>query len=1391
MLKKGCLIVAIHFIFTFSGPDCRAQFNEYDFSQISTKQGLPGSNIMKSYQDEIGYLWFGIEAVGLCKYDGTKFKVFEFDPNNSYSLSNNFIWDIASNNMDLWIATENGLNLLCRDTEKFYRFTNDNVNLSDNAVSSLLFDNSNTLWIGTGNGINIFTTLDGERVKNEIVYEEGLDYSTIQLKKVFIPDSITNRYGKVKVVDLMQDTKGRIWVSTDNGVLIFNQNGELIKQLVQGEGTTDQLTDNSVNFIQELNDSTFLIGADRGVCLYYPEKDAYEYILSPEINELGLAYKGYYCCTIDSYGLYWIGTSEGILIIDPKKPKNDQLTFIAEGESGLTSRTIKEIIEDKNGLIWISTKFGGLHVYNRRADLFKSHKIKHIINETNWVEDNFVLSILVDKQNNIWVGTKYGGLLKFDPILNTYTSFWMDLDVVAPLNSNRVEDIIQDSQGDIWTCSLKGVSRLNASQNEFKLFPLPKVRTLFEDSKGIFWVGTFHGTYVLDKENESFENFDVAPDHFFFNNKGLVIHCIYEDSRSDLWFGTFENGAFHYSRETGKVEQYSSNLESEHKISGNMIRAIYEDSDENIWIGTKHNGLNYRTPESNEFSCYTKSDGLPSNTIYNIQSDNKGNLWMGTHNGLSVLNPLTKEFRNYDESHGLQSNIFENDAYARTEEGFLLFGGSEGFNYFHPDSVNASTVYSPIAINSFRVNNKSVFRDLSKDTAILLKHYQNFIDIEFTLLDFRNPSKNHFRYKLEGIDNEWIDAGTRNYVSYTDLKDGNYIFKLEGHGADNSQALHPIVIKIKIAAPYWQTNLAIILYILFTILLFYGIYRLATIRANFNHQLAESDKEIQRNMEVNEAKLRFFTNISHDFQTPLALISVPAERLGKSINLDDTQTKYVDLIQKNVSRLTRLIEQLMYFRRTESDVTNLQAKKGDIVSFIEEVTQPFYVFANKHNISFSLRKFNDIPEIWFDPDKIERIINNLLMNAFKYTSQGGSVEVVISTNKYNKLGNYAVVKRKRGYERMVKIQVIDTGKGMTSEELKNIFTRFYTGKNGSSNKGTGIGLELTKALVELHGGRISVGSNEGKGSAFTIYLYTDNKHIKKANISNEAIVPDQYTSQFDYSQILSESFESSFAEIERKNKKGKSLVLIVEDNSDLRNFLGENLLEYYNVISANNGKEGLDLAISKVPDLIISDVMMPEMDGIEMCKKIKSNIISSHIPIILLTRKNLIEDKITGLQTGADDYVEKPFNLQYLLLRINNLLASYSKIKDQVMKELHAGEVELQSVSTYDKKLLNKCKESVLNNIADANFSVVELGSDVGLSRSQLYRKLTALTGKSPADFIYSNRLAEAKKYLLQEKYSVMDVAHLTGFKSSNSFSTVFKKNFGISPKEYINKHKV
>lgn len=1357
---------------------------QINLTHINTKEGLPGSNVRKLHQDPYGYIWFGIEAVGLCKYDGVEYQVFKYNPDDENSLSNNFIWDIKSHNKNLWIATESGLNLYLRNKNKFFKFQTYNSNITDNWTTSLYLDSFGNLWVGTNNGLNKLTNSYLEMIYTSV--NSGQDpVQSVKFEHYFYNNSVTSKLGIIKINQIKEDLEHNLWICTNSGIFILDSLSNIIEHLHSNEDQKSGLINNKVFFAAPYSDSTILIGTDRGLCLYETTTKSFDYNVFPQIQELNFEFKGYYCYLKDSGETIWIGMSEGLMIINSKLPGKDNFHFISKDKVGISSKIIKDILEDNTNQIWISTKFGGLHLFKKHRDLFHTSKVKCPENKTN--KNIFVLSLFADSKDNIWIGTKFEGLLKYDIKSDSYESFKLEVNAKNPKKSNRIESINEDSNGDIYTCTPKGLNKLNTKIGKTTHYPFHQINCILDDSEGHFWVGSYEGLYLFDRKNQNFVSFTKSRHSHFFNNKELSINSILKDRNSNLWFGTYKNGIYWYNVKNDSLRHFIRISDDNHQISGNMIRSLYEDEEGNIWIGTKHNGLNCYSYETNKLKIFNVTDGLPSNTIYSILSDNNDDLWIGTHNGLSVYHKSSREFQNFDESHGLQSNIFENDAKAKMKNGLLLFGGCRGFNLFQPNEIKIEPNKCQLVVKSLKINNEDFLIDIDKDTSIQLKHFQNYIELKFALLSFINPSKTNYRYKMDGVDKDWIEAGTRNFVSYSNLKYGEYTFFLEAFDSDNSSVSNPIQLKINIIPPYWRTNMAITLYFLAFVFVLYQIHRLVNMRTNYINRLNETRKTIQRTIEVNEAKLRFFTNVSHEIKTPLSLISAPVEKLSNSSSISEVDKKNVLLIQKNTKRLLRLIEELLYFRKTQDEVIQLNAMRGNIVKFIEEISQPYAAFAEQNNIKFTLHYHEPDIELWFDPDKIEKIISNLLMNAFKFTQHHGSVEIKIENESIN-VKNRKKYNKTNAEPQMVKISVKDTGKGISKHELKNIFQYYYINNHDHNYKGTGIGLELTKTLVELHGGTISVESLEGKGSTFSFSLYKDNKHLKRNQISENIIITENYISEIDFSELLYEGNKSSVIEEQISKNSNKPLILVVEDDNDLRHFMSDNLSGRYNVLQAKDGKEGISLALQNIPDMIISDVMMPNLDGIQLCKHLKSEQITSHIPIILLTRKNDIEDQIKGLKTGADDYLSKPFNMQFLILRVHNIFSTIKKFKIQILKELGEGRIESENISIYDKTLLNKCLKAVSENISDSEFSVSELCKIVGMSRSQLYRKLNALTDQSPAEFIYSNRLIEAKKLLLNKDYSVTEVAHLTGFKSSNSFSTVFKKNFGMSPKDYTEK---
>jgi signal transduction histidine kinase/CheY-like chemotaxis protein/ligand-binding sensor domain-containing protein/AraC-like DNA-binding protein len=1189
---------------------------------------------------------------------------------------------------------------------------------------------------------------------------------------------------------MLQDNDDAIWVCTDKGLFSFNRNGQIIehfKERPDGKG----LLNNYVHFILKVDDWEYLVGTDRGLNRFFPKEDRFEAAKFDNIRDGQLNLKGFTDGVADKNGNVWLSMSEGIIYGKKQVSGKFHFSLVTEGEKSLNSKIIRDIFVSRSGLVWVGTKFGGLNIHNSSKQIFQHYTVDNEDNSMPNSENSFILSCLEDNENRIWLGSKYGGLLEFNRADGTVRNKFIFDNEHSEVFASRVESISQLNDGTIMTGTIKGLVFYDPEGRWIRNKPFHMVNAIKRDRRGNLWLGTEQGIYQFNEISKEPVSFEKSNPHAIFSNKNIYIYVIFEDRSGNIWFGTRENGIYVYNPADESVVHRFHEQNNPQSLSGDMVRDIQQDDKGRVWVATKHSGLCYFDSTSNSFVRFSKLDGLPSNTIYSILKDNNGDMWLGTHHGLSKLDLNSFTFNNYDTRFGLQGNIFENDARMLLSTGELLFGGKNGFNIFIPDSIKLRSFLAPLVISEIRVNDQVMCTDLTEDTSIVLKHNQNYISFEFALLDFMNPDGTRYKYHLEGVDKEWVSNSARNYVSYPKLRSGTYKFSLQAINQDNV-VTNVISTHIKINPPVWGTKWAFITYLALFISMIIILFNLATIQMNYKHHISEATNKVQRTLELNRTKLQFFTNISHELRTPLSLIMAPLENLMESQDLSDKDRKDLDMLFRNTKRLNNLINQLLYFRKMEHKNAEMRVKEGNIVAFVKEIVYPYYELAAKQKIVFNIISEEDDITLWFDPDKIEKIISNLLMNAFKFTSFGGKISVVFSLGTFNE--NEGKWKNKIGQKNsteMLKITVADTGIGMTKEQVKYIFDRFYVAND--HKKGIGVGLELTRTLVELHGGKITVDTEPSKGSAFHIWLRKGNEHFKKEYFSDQKIDSKEFIKEIDHDLFDIELNEEGNLEEWEKGKEvsneiKKPVILVVDDNKDIRFFLRINLTPNFNVVTAENGVEGVKLAKKHMPELILSDVMMPEMDGIELCKTLKSNITTSHIPIILLTAKAQIENKLEGMATGADDYIEKPFNFQFLQLRIKNLLLTREKLKNQILEKVSKGSNEELDISEYDKRFLEKCKNAIEENFADPNFSVVELSKFAGMSRSQLHRKLKALTDTSPIEWIYNFRLEKAREILQDKKFNVSDVAYMTGFNSPSSFSTVFRKKYGLAPSELLEK---
>jgi signal transduction histidine kinase/DNA-binding response OmpR family regulator len=950
-----------------------------------------------------------------------------------------------------------------------------------------------------------------------------------------------------------------------------------------------------------------------------------------------------------------------------------------------------------------------------------------------------IVSLFIDREKKLWIGTYYGGLNCYDG--RHFQRYAYDPSRPGSLSDRSVWEIFEDSRGWIWAGTLSG------------------------------------GLNLLDRQTGTFTHYRAGDVNSI---QGNYISAILEDREGNLWFGT-ATGLDVLIRQTGRFIHYETIKGDDRSISSNNIFDIREDSQGRIWIGTS-GGLNLFDKVTKQFSSLTVEDGLPHNSVLTILEDHTGSLWMGTPNGLSSLT-ITRQggetiyaFKNFDEADGLQGKQFNENAAFKTSRGELIFGGSNGFNLFRPGQLALNKRPPTVVLSDFQIFQRSARPGENIDGRIILKnaitetdrivlpYNKNFFSIEFAALNYFHPEKNRYTYMLEGLNNEWLKADSKSRkVTFTNLDPGDYIFKVKAANNDGVWSVSPTQLSITILPPFWKTRTAFVGYVLLVVMALIGTRRLIQQRERMKYTIAQERREAIRMHELDMMKIKFFTNVSHEFRTPLTLILTPIEKILRQTT-DVNEQQQFRLIHRNAKRLLNLVNQLLDFRKMEVQELKLTPSEGDIIQFVRETVYSFSDLSEKKNIKFEFNTTISALETFFDKDKLEKILFNLLSNAFKFTQEGGEVSV-------------NVIFIEDGTQKLLRIQVKDNGIGIAPDKQERIFDRFFQNELPKSivNQGSGIGLSITREFVRIHNGTIFVESNPGEGSTFTVNLpITQVLH----HVADPAAEP--ITSPV-ADQGIEAEWDSSMAK--------KPSLLLVEDNEDFRFYLKDNLKFEFRILEARDGQDGWRQALRHLPDLIVSDVMMPEMNGIELCRKIKGEERVSHIPVILLTARTEEEQKLEGIQTGADDYITKPFNFEILISRIRNLIAQREKFHKAfpLHHQIKASELHITSL---DSRFIENAVRYVEENVSNPEFSVEDLSKKLGISRANFYKKILSLTGKSPLEFIRTIRLQHAAQLLEKSQLTIAEVAYQVGFNNPKYFARYFKEAYHELPSVYALKRR-
>ena len=1395
------------FIFTLPVVIC-AQYPNINFEHITIEQGLSYSRISCFLQDQQGFLWIGTQD-GLNKFDGYYFTVFRNNPNDSTSISSHRIWSILEDKEGIiWIGTlDGGLNRFDPEKQQFRHYVNDPDNpntLSQNTVTTISEDTMGFLWIGTlRGGLNKFD----KKTEKFIRYQSESDN----------PHSLNNN----SVLATCIDKSNILWVGTWGGGLNkFNQEKEQFVQYKYNPKNSNSISSDVIwsIFVDKMN--TLWIGTmDGGLDKFNRDTESFtRYMHDPKDinsisqNNINLVYE-------DLSGRLWIGTwGGGLDEFDPITEKFKNYHHNPDDPYSLSHNEVKSIYEDNSGIIWIGTNGGGLNKLDFEKEKFAY--FRHIPN-MNSLSHNDVWPVYCDRSGQIWLGTIGGGLNKFNFEKQLFTSYKYSPDNNNSLSHNSVISILEDHDGMLWIGTINGgLNKFNPVSTKFTRYLFDPeqptslshnfIPSLYEDKSGKLWIGTWGGGLCLyEKEKDCFKRYQHNPN----DNNSIsdnIVWSICEDRYGAMWIGTESGGLNKYDQEKGIFKHYFHDPGNPKSLSSNAIYSIVEDSRGILWIGTAGFGLNKYDRQFDSFIRFTSENGLANNMINGIVEDDNGYLWISTNKGLSKFDPIKEKFRNYDRNDGLQSNQFNFNGVNKRKTGELLFSGINGFNIFNPALIQDNQNIPPIIITGFQLFNEPVTisenekanhsnsytlpKHISNLKKIVLAYYENAFSFEFAALDYHSPQKNKYAYRMEGVDLNWVytDA-SRRFATYTNLDPGEYTFRVKGSNNDGVWNEAGTSIKVIITPPWWETNLAYVLYILLFISAGYITWRLQLRRIHLKQQMEMDHFEAEKLREVDQMKSRFFANVSHEFRTPLTLIKGPVKQMLDGKFAGNIKEQY-KMILRNSDRLLSLINQILDISKLESGKMKLQVSEMDISDFLKALALSFASLAERKRIKLN----TDLKNIrgFVDRDKLEKIVNNLLSNAFKFTPEGGEIVVSLNTPSVSPLMH------KGGIEGGLEIVISNTGPGIPTEQQEKIFDRFYQAPFGQvdnqyqkDGQGTGIGLALTRDLVEACRGAISVSSMPNKNTTFTVILPVAGECFKDDEIVDESEAgarrpktgePKVKASEPDTKNLTGKKAALKSSDRTPASVVQSPLILIVEDNPDMTRYISSFMESDYRILTAGNGKEGLNKTIDKYPDLIISDVMMPEMDGFEFCKQAKRDERISHIPIILLTAKADMTSKIDGLEFGADDYITKPFEAKELQIRTKNLIEQRRKLREKFSFIMDLKPEDI-AASSMDEQLLHRLLAVFEDHMEEPDFSIEKLAIEIGLSRRHLNRKIRALTNLSPTDFIRTLRLHKAARLLKNTSGTVSEIAYKVGFNNLSYFSKSFHRHFGKVPSDFLN----
>ena len=1375
------------------------------FNNLSTKDGLSNNKVVALLQDKTGFLWFGTED-GLNRFDGYEFKVFRNDPADSNSISSNNIWSLfEDDDGNIWIGTKSGeLNRYDAKRDIFEHWKIESKNYKENSVNEIYRDKEGIIWIGT--------------------YQSGLyrlNFKTNELTnwnyKPGDPHSLSNNF----VTFIAEDSDGYLWISTYNGLNKFNpkSDDDSFLQFYSDSENTNSLSNNLIWSItkSKYDPELIWIGTANGLVSFNTKKQIFFRIPITKENSLqfGNSFASVVEEKINNENILWLGTYGGLVRLNLENGESQRFVKRENEPTSIISNEINKLLKDRSGVIWMATENGLSNIspkglkFNNLFDVQNNSEELKVLSKIN------VKSISQHPNGKLFFGTSKGVYgytnLGKQKIIQKYKS----------TDGLNVWSMAAGLNDDLWIGTYgQGLKQLNLKNGNLKEWKIESptfqtsafdyLKSLRLDNNNDLWIGFWGGGLGrMNTKNGKYNIWihdDANPNSISHND----VWAIHQDQNGRIWIGT-NGGSLNLfdNKNGGEFQKLIEVKDQEKKLSSNSIYSICESTKGKysnnfeqtiLWIGTS-SGLNKliinNTSEllninslDYEVFIYKTESGLADNSVKSILEDDNGNLWIGTNSGISFFDIQSDKFTNYTSSDGLIGNEFNSGSALSSENGLMYFGSIEGLNVFNPKQIKQSVFIPAVVLTDFQIFNQPVKvgnesplkENINEAKEIILSYSQNVFSFQFSALDFNSPQSIQYAYIMDGFDADWIYSGNRRFVTYTNLDPGRYTFKVKATNSDGVWSEDFKSILVIVNSPWWRTGWAYAIYVLLIIVGIFAARKIERNRSSLRNELKMREFEAKKQRELENMKARFFANLSHEFRTPLTLIRGPIEELINK-KAGDNQEEYYHLIQRNSEKLQELIDQLLELTQLENASIPLKAKQENLASLLRGLLYSFESLAKQKNIRLSFDSQNEKLLCWVDRDKLEKIINNLLSNAFKFTPSNGMISVnVIHTNNDG--------------EEFAEVIISDTGIGIPEEKLERIFDRFFQVDDSSRKhySGSGIGLALVKELVDLHKWEISVDSELGKGTEFNLkiplrdsYFNENEKAIGEiTDVSEDETYKQEKVSQ-EHTDLLEIEIEQEI--IEKKKILGdKPSILIVEDSEDVRSYLNGLLKKDYRIYEAVDGEDGVKKTSELIPDLIISDVMMPSMDGMEFCKKVKTDWQTSHIPVILLTAKASPESKIEGLETGADDYLTKPFSSTELSVRIKNLLEQRKKLRERFSKEIKVEPASI-AVTSLDNEFLQKAFDVAEKNLANTEFNSEAFAKEMFVSRSQLHRKLLAITSQAPGEFLRTFRLKRAATFILEKRLSITQVAFEVGFSSPSHFTKAFRQQFNCLPTEFIEKN--